>query len=198
MSRARRGWAIVAGITLLLACGDEGSAPLSFCAETSECERHTNELAASLRRAASAGDESLLDRACVSDGATCECRVAIAETDGSEILLARRRSSTCDLYSRGGPCLVGPFAGCTLAEDCDAPCAELVMAYREDRARVFDVDVRQSECLSFGDARTCVTVVDVDDRCYAYVLPQVGLGATSYSCEQTDDEILDMAGIRPD
>jgi len=198
VSRARREWAIVAAITLVLACSDEGSAPLSFCAETFDCEQHTNELATSLRSAASAGDESLVDRACVSDGATCECRLAIAETDGSEVLLARRVSSTCDLYSRGGPCLVGPFVGCTVAEDCDEPCAELVEAYREDRARVFEVDVRQSECLSFGEARACVAVVEVDDRCYAFASPQTDLGTTSYACDQTDDEILDMAGIRPD
>lgn len=198
MDHLRHYITVCAAFMFLAGCGDDGSAPLSFCTYTSECEQHTNELATSLRSAASAGDESLVDRACVSEGAMCECRVASAEADGSEIRLARRRDSICDLYSRGGPCLVGPFVGCTVAEDCDAPCAELVEAYREDRARVFDVDVRQSECLSFGDARTCVTVVDVDDRCYAYVLPQVGLGATSYSCEQTDDEILDMAGIRPD
>lgn len=198
MNHASRGSAAFASVVLLLACGDEGSAPLSFCAETSECERHTNELAASLQRAASAGDESLLDRACVSEGATCECRVASAEADGSEIRLARRRDSICDLFSRGGPCLVGPFAGCTVAEDCDEPCAELVEAYRDDRARVFEVDVRRSECRPFGDARYCVAVVDVEDRCYAFASPQTDLGATSYSCDQTDDEILDMAGIHPD
>jgi len=189
---------IYAAFMLFAGCGDDGSAPLSFCTLTSECEEQTNQLAASLRSRVSAGDESLVDRACVSDGATCECRLAISEAEGSEILLARRRNSTCDLYSRGGPCLVGPFAGCTVAEDCDEPCAELVEAYREDRARIFEVDVRQSECRPFGDARYCVAVVDVEDRCYAFASPQADLGTNWYSCDLTDDEILDMAGIHPD
>lgn len=189
------------GIALVIACGDDDYLPVSSCTESSDCERRSAELAASLQSPASPGDESLGSRACTGGGEMCECHVTTA--GGSEVVLVRRRDSVCDLYSRGGPCLVGPFTGCVAAADCDAPCAELVDAYREDRARTFDVEVRLSECRSFGGGseRACVVVVDVDDRCYAFDSPEIELGAsasTAYSCELSDDEILEMAGIHPD
>jgi hypothetical protein len=150
-----------------------------MCGSSSDCDellrRWIEHNASSQPPQRAGGARCFPDKSSSAGAGACGCGTDDYEIElsvgGPECILTSRLGGSAGCVLR-----LGEFSGCAVDEvgSCDAVCADLVDRMNRDRARVYQMKARTTECLNAGKAEAmCRSVVEIDANVTRARIPQL-------------------------